>query len=425
MQQVSWMTALGATLLMQSVASFMGQCLPVVAPLLTAQAGVGTQAIGVISALTSAGTVLFLAFGGPLLVRMGPVRMLQAGSLLGAASLAICASGWWPALLVAALLLGVGYGPTPPAGSRILAETVPAQHRTLIFSIKQAGAPAGGALAGLLVAPTASRFGWEAGLTVGVLAGVLAALAIAPLRGRMDVERDPSRPIGPRALFRWRTLREPAVSLLSDPLLVPITLLGTSFAVVQGNLFSFSVSYLAIARGLTLAQAGMAYACMQGAGVFARVFLGWLADRTGRAAVNLTVQAYVAAVLVAAFGCLPASASLLMVATLAGAVGFVAASWNGIVMAEVARLAPLEKVAVATAGSTVFLFLGYVAGPAAFSALVTMTGSWRLAFLLTAGQLAVFAAAQTAWLASRRTPLPLRACESFSQCRSDFGKRPR
>ena len=337
------MTALGATLLMQSVASFMGQCLPVVAPLLTAQAGVGTQAIGVISALTSAGTVLFLAFGGPLLVRLGPVRMLQAGSLVGAASLAICASGWWPALLCAALLLGVGYGPTPPAGSRILAATVPAQHRTLIFSIKQAGAPAGGALAGLLVAPVASRFGWEAGLAIGGGVGVLAALAISPLRARMDVERDPTRPIGPRALLRWRTLREPAASLLSDPLLLPITLLGTSFAVVQGNLFSFSVSYLAIARGLPLAQAGLAYACMQGAGVFARIFLGWLADRTGRAALNLTVQAYVAAVLVVAFGCLPDAAPLPLVAVLAGAVGFVGASWNGIVMAEVARLAPLEE----------------------------------------------------------------------------------
>lgn len=405
MRQVSWMMALGATLLMQTVASFMGQCLPVVAPLLTAEAGVGTQAIGILSALTSVGTVLFLAFGGPVLARMGPVRMLQAGSLLGAVSLAFCASGSWPVLVAAALLLGVGYGPTPPAGSRILAATVPAQHRTLIFSIKQAGAPAGGALAGLLVAPIASRFGWEAGLLIGVLVGVLAALAIAPLRGRMDTERDPLRPIGPRALFRWRTLREPAASLLADPLLVPITLLGTSFAVVQGNLFSFSVSYLATARGLTLEEAGMAYACMQAAGVFARIFLGWLADRTGHAALNLTAQAYVAVVLVALFGYLPTGASLLWVATLAGAVGFVGASWNGIVMAEVARLAPLDKVAVATSGSTVFIFLGYVAGPAAFSVVVTLTGSWRLAFLLTAAQLAVFAAAQTVWMATR-TPRP-------------------
>jgi len=399
MDRVSWMTALGATLLMQTVASFMGQCLPVVAPLLTAEAGVGSEAIGVLSALTSVGTVLFLGFGGPLLARSGPVRMLQAGSLLGAASLLICASGWWPALLLAAVLLGVGYGPTPPAGSRILAATAPPQHRTLIFSIKQAGAPAGGALAGLLTAPIASRYGWAAGLGVGVVVGVLAALAIAPLRQRMDEERDPDQPIGPRALFGWRTLREPLASLRTDPLLLPLTLLGLSFAMAQGNLFSFSVTYLATDRGLSLAQAGMIYACMQGAGVFARIVLGWLADRTGHAALNLTVQAYVAAVLVAMFGCLPVGTPLLAIGALAAAVGFVAASWNGIVMAEVARLAPPQKVAVATSGSTLFIFLGYVAGPALFSILVSATGGWRLPFLLTAAQLALFAAAQTIWLA--------------------------
>mgnify|MGYP003347142796 CR=1 FL=1 len=49
--------------------------------------------------------------------------------------------------LYTALLLGIGYGPMPPAGSRILAATAPKQHRSLIFSIKQAGAPAGGAIA--------------------------------------------------------------------------------------------------------------------------------------------------------------------------------------------------------------------------------------------------------------------------------------
>ena len=398
MDRISWITALGATLLMQTVASFMGQCLPVVAPLLTAQAGVGREAIGILSALTSFGTVLFLGFGGPLLTRAGPVRMLQAGSLLGAASLLLCATGWWPALLVAAVLLGVGYGPTPPAGSRILAATAPPRHRTLIFSIKQAGAPAGGALAGLLTAPIASRYGWPAGLGVGVAIGVLAALAVAPLRQRMDVERDPTQPINLQALFRWRTLREPIVSLRTDPLLLPLTLLGLSFAVAQGNMFSFSVTYLATDGGLSLAQAGVAFACMQSAGVFARIVLGWLADRTGHAATNLTIQAFVAAALVAAFGLMPAGASLLTISLLSGAVGFVAASWNGVIMAEIARLAPPDKVAVATSGSTLFVFVGYVAGPALFSVLVKLTGGWLVPFLFTAAQLAMFATAQTVWL---------------------------
>jgi MFS family permease len=402
MDRVSWMTALGVTLLMQTVASFMGQCLPVVAPLLTAEAGVSSQSIGALSALTSFGTMLFLGFGGPLLARSGPVRMLQWGALLCAGSLLVCVSGRWPALLLAAVLLGIGYGPTPPAGSRVLAMTAPPRHRTLIFSIKQAGAPAGGALAGLLTAPVAGYYGWAAGLGVGVIVGVLAVLAVAPLRQRMDVERDPTRPIGPRALLGWHTLREPIASLGSDPLLLPLSLLGLSFSIVQGNLFSFTVTYLTTDRGLSLARAGLAYAGMQGAGVAARILLGWLADRTGAPVINLTVQAYAAVVLVAWFGCLPAGASFALIGGLAAAAGFVGASWNGVVLAEVARLAPLDKVAVATAGSTLLLFLGYVIGPAAFTLLVTATGGWRVPFLLTAGQLLVFAAAQTVWLRRHR-----------------------
>ena len=74
MQPLSWQTALGVTLLMQTVAAFLGQVLPVLAPLLTSGAGVSPQGIGYLSALTSFGTVLFLAFGGPLLARALPAR---------------------------------------------------------------------------------------------------------------------------------------------------------------------------------------------------------------------------------------------------------------------------------------------------------------------------------------------------------------
>ena len=67
-------------------------------------------------------------------------------------------------------------------------------------------------------------------------------------------------------------------------------------------------------------------------------------------------------------------------------------------MAEIARLAPPDKVAVATSGSTLFVFVGYVAGPALFSVLVTLTGGWLVPFLFTAAQLAACATAQTVWL---------------------------
>ena len=201
--------ALGATQLAQSTASFMGQCLPVIAPLLTVSAGLAPERIGNLSSLVSFGTILFLAFGSPVLARLGPIGALNTGAGFAVIGLAVAALGTWPALVVGALLLGIGYGPTPPAGSRILQATAPKGHRSLIFSIKQAGAPLGGALSGLLLAPVAVGFGWPAALLVAMAAGVATALLIRPLRATMDAERDPTRSLHPRAVFRLATLRAP------------------------------------------------------------------------------------------------------------------------------------------------------------------------------------------------------------------------
>jgi MFS family permease len=321
------------------------------------------------------------------------VRTLQCGAAISAVALVLAASGWWPMLVVSALMLGVGYGPTPPAGSRILAATAPPRHRTLIFSIKQAGAPAGGALAGLVVAPVAVAFGWPSALLLAIVAGAISALSISPLRRMMDAERDDRRSIHPRALFRRQNLLAPVVALRGSRLLVTITILSISFSMVQGTLFSFSVTYLT-QRGMALEQAGFIYACMQGAGVFARVLLGWLADRTGQPSANLTAQAYVAGVLVIVYGLMPADASLAFTVAISTAVGFFGASWNGIYMAEVARLSPPDRVADATSGSTMFTFLGYVAGPSLFALAVPVFG-WSVPFVAVGVQIIAMGVLQT------------------------------
>ncbi len=389
-----WVLAIVTTLGMQSVASFLNQSLPIIAPLLMQGAGLAPERIGNISSLNSLGTVLFLVVGGPVLAYLGPVRALQMGALLASAGLLIGASGWWPALAFAAVLMGAGYGPSPPAGSRILAATTPARHRTLIFSIKQAGAPAGGALAGITLAPAAAAWGWHTALLISVAVGIAAALAISPARERLDVERAPDRQRSLQSMFKPSSLIEPFRLLKTDKTLLSVTGLAFSFAILQGALFTFLVTYLVTGLRMPLAQAGFAYACMQFAGVFARVFLGWLADRTGRAAYNLMVQAFVAAVALALFTLLPDQPATWFAAAMAGGVGFVGASWNGIYMAEVARLAPDDRIAEATSSSAVVTFLGYVIGPSLFSAIVTLTGGWDTAFMFVAFQLAAMASVQ-------------------------------
>jgi MFS family permease len=387
-----WLFALGATMLMQLVASFMGQSLPVIAPLIMASTGLAPERVGNLSSLTALATVLYLMIGGVFLARMGPVRMLQLGTAMAVTALLVASLGQAWAIFLAAFMLGLGYGPTPPAGSRMLAATAPPAHRSLIFSIKQAGAPAGGALAGLIAAPVALAYGWPAALMLAFGVGVLAILVIQPLRSAFDSERNPAQRLRFSDILSPGAISAPMAAFKQNPVLRRVTALSVSFAVCQGCLFSFTVTWLVEKRGFDLVLAGSVFAGMQFAGVVARILLGWVADRTGNALANLVAQGFAAGSAILALALLPPDAGFWPLALICVLTGFFGASWNGISLAEVARLAPSGKVADATAGSTIFVFLGYVAGPSIFATLVSLTGSWSLPQILVAAQLLLVSA---------------------------------
>ena len=120
---------------------------------------------------------------------------------------------------------------------------------------------------------------------------------------------------------------------------------------------------------------------MQGAGVVARVGWGWVSDRWVSARPLLaglgagTVASTVAATM---FSDAWPFAGL---AAASAALGFTAVGWNGIYLAEIARVVPIEKVGLATGGALMFTFLGVVLGPSSFGAIVAMTGSYTAAFI--------------------------------------------
>ncbi len=390
---------LAATLLMQTVGTFLGQAVPVVAPMMTADLGLPPEAIGNFSSLNTLGAILFLLFGTPLVARFGPARMLQAGALLSAAALLLAALGMAALLPLAAILMGVGYGPTGPAGSRILQATAPPRHRVLIFSVKQAGAPAGGALAGLVAAPVAAVFGWQAALLTGIGVAVVATLVMQRLRPALDADRDPTRPLAES--FTWRRLGVPMMALRLSPVLPPLCLQAFAFAALQGSLFSFTVTWLVEVKGMGLTAAGTIYAVMQLAGVAGRLLLGWVADRLGDATRSLAVHGLVAAGLSALWVLAGPDAPWPLALLLAAASGFTAASWNGIFLAEVARVVPADRVAEASSGAILLCFLGYLSAPTAFAFAVGATGSWVAPFLTACGLLAAVSALVFLWRGGR------------------------
>ena len=375
-----WVSALGVTTLMQMTSSFLASAMVVIGPTITQVAGVTPEHIGDLSAIGAFGTMLFLAGGGPLLARFGPVRLLQLGTLLAALALGLSLTGWWPALLAAALLIGFGYGPSPPAGSEILQRHAPSGRRGLIFSIKQSAVPLGGAIVGLVVPPLAVLCGWRFGLAAAALAAAAMALLVQPWREALDGDRDRSGGAPLRGFISPTILTMPFRAMALAPILPRLTFIGFALATAQGCLLGFYVTYLVADVGTELTAAGVAFAVMQGTGVAGRIVIGWLADRTGsalRMLIGLAAASTGAVVLIAATE--PGWPWWAVLGS-AGVAGFASTSWNGVYLAELARVAPPGKIGEVTSGATLLTFLGYVLGPAVFAMLVDYAASYRIAF---------------------------------------------
>jgi MFS family permease len=169
-----------------------------------------------------------------------------------------------------------------------------------------------------------------------------------------------------------------------SPALPRLTFIGFALATMQGCLLGFYVTYMVTDIGLALASAGVVFAVMQGMGIAGRIIIGWIADRAGsamRTLTALTLASIGAALLTAAISPdWPRWAILLA----AGATGLAATSWNGVYLAEIARVAPPGRVGEATSGASILTFIGYVIGPASLALLVEYTDSYRLGFVLMA-----------------------------------------
>jgi len=62
--------------------------------------------------------------------------------------------------------------------------------------------------------------------------------------------------------------------------------------------------------------------------------------------------------------------------------GASAVGWNGVYLAEVARLAPPDQVGAITGGTQFFTFIGALAAPPLFGLIVGLAGSYGKAYLV-------------------------------------------
>ena len=393
-QRPAWITPLAVTLSIQTLVAVAMYCAPVFAPVAVRDLGVAPSAVGWFIATAYLGSMIGSASAGGWITRVGPIRMSQAGLLACLAGLALAASATLPLVLLGAFVVGLGYGPTTPASSLILVRATPPSQVSLTFSIKQTGVPAGGAIAGLLVPALILGLGWRGGAVAIGIGCFALAVAIEPWRARYDYG------LNPKAAVSLQSILAPVRLVLGERRLRQMAVTSFVYGGVQITLVTYLVTFLVDRFGLELVLAGFVMSISQVGSIAGRILWGLFADRFFRRRTML--------------GLLGLGMGISSIATLAtgpewprwllfvfaSVFGATAVGWNGVFLAEVARIAPAAKVSEATGGCLFFTFLGVVVTPPAFNAVLAVTANYAAAY----AAFGVPALIVGAWLLVARPP---------------------
>ncbi len=365
------------TTAVQAMATYAVFALPTLAPKAAEAFGVSPQWIGYQVSVIYIAAATMSGYAGIVVRRYGPCSATLAALAACTLGLLSLSTGSLPITIAGSAFIGIGYGLTNPAAAHLLFKYSPPGRRNLIFAIKQAGVPIGGMLAATLLPRLSESIGWQG--AIGTSSLMLAALSV-PLfarRARWDGDADPTAELkhgalaGLQLVWHNRVLRSLAFT-------------GMCFAGFQVCLIAFAVTLLATEFGWTLIEAGMIAALMQVAGIAGRLSWSLLADRFGHGLAILAIVGAMATLFALMTSVMtPLWPTFSLIVVLAG-FGFSIIGWNGVYMAQTARISGARDVGIATGGVLMFNFAGVIVAPATFGVVSKFTGSIASTFGLFA-----------------------------------------
>ncbi len=211
-----------------------------------------------------------------------------------------------------------------------------------------------------------------------VVAGLclVTVVALQPLRGRFDTDRNPAQPLSPA------DIRANVASVLRDPALRTLCIAMFSFVGLQSLFTGFFVLYLVRGLGYDLERAGIVFAIAVAVAVPARIGWGWLASRLVKPATLLALLGIAMAGAAVLTGLIDPVWPTWAATGIAIAFSVTAVSWHGVLLAEVARLSPSGRIGATTGAVLAFGDAGSLVLPLMFTAALSITGGYGIGFLI-------------------------------------------
>ncbi len=350
---------------------------PVLAPAIATDLAVDTTLVGTFSAIHWVASLVTSFAAGKLISRFGAIGVSQICLVLCGLGLLLGGLGTLSSIALCAIVIGFAHGIETPASSQLLARLSPTRDQPLVFSLKQTGVQFGGIASGVLFPFLLAQIGWREAMWM--LACILFISAYALKWPRQRFDREPASTVKRPAGSMWRSV----VASWNDLRLRRMTLASLAFASAQVCFNTFLVSFLVKERALGLALAGSVLAVGQFGGLIGRIVWGMISGRYMPAHTLLLSLGVLMTIGLALLGAFAVNLPMFSLYGVAFVVGLTVSGWNGVVLAEVARMAPPGEVGRVTGATFAISGIGLVIGPLIFG-LIAASTSFAAAFIVAA-----------------------------------------
>lgn len=368
-----------AMLIQQAFAYFSAVVLPNMAPAVAAGLDLDANLVGYYTGLL----YLCSSFGqvacGAFILRFGAVRMSQISLFMMGVALMLGYAGQLWAFVLGAMAIGIGSSVSTPASSHLLARYSPPKYAPLIFSVKQTGVPVGGLMAGILVPILLGWLDWRGAFFFCGVMSLTFGLMLQPIRKQFDTDRNPRQSLKPGYIVGNMRL------VLSTPMLRDLALGMLCFVGLQGLFGSYFVTYVTEVLGRPLETANYFFSIAMSTAIGARILWGWVGSAllpARRVIAYLALVMFIAAMGMGWLGTHDPADWLIIVVAILFCIS--AISWHGLLLSEIARLAPPGQVGPVTGASLAFATIGMMSYPVLYALLVKFTGDRSLGFYIAA-----------------------------------------